>query len=1108
MALVLPQTRNMTRNLTTDTALAEAAVDQARRWLTAAAGGGTRHERATSRQLEEIVTDDAAVRFVMDFVDRVVRPDSDRVAADQLKSVVTGAELPGFLSPVDKVLLRLGARVAPLAPRVVMPLARARMRSIVGHLVAPAEPERLADHLSGQQTAGFALNVNLLGEAVLGEGEAQRRLDELLELLDQPAVDYVSVKISAVASQLNHFAHADSLQRVRNRLTILFTKAATVQPATFINLDMEEYHDLELTLAAFMDVLGKPEFKRLDAGIVLQAYLPDSFDALQVLTSWANERKAGGGGEIKVRLVKGANLAMERVDAAMHGWEQAPYGSKVEADANYKRCIDWLVDPDRTQGISLGLASHNLFDIAWTRLLSLERGVGDRVQYEMLQGMAPAEAAVIASEVQDDGRLLMYTPAVRSENFDVAISYLFRRLEENAADENFMRHIFKLADDPAVFEHQAKIFLESMALRDTVSGAPQRTQNRSAPPQSAYAVGDPFLNEPDTDPVLSANRAWIDEVISLEPMPASTPVFTRVEQIEGVVEIAQLAAAKAVAQLPAERQLMLHRVGDELALRRGEFISTMMHEANKTFAEADGEVSEAIDFARWYGDQAVDLVADSSLVFEPLGTVAVVPPWNFPVAIPAGGVLASLAAGNAVIFKPAPETPRCAELVAEACWAAGVDPSVLQFVRTPDDHVGRHLIESVDAVILTGSTETADLFRSWVPDLKLFAETSGKNVLIVSPNADIDLAVADLVHSAFSHGGQKCSAASLAILVGEAYESERFRRQLADAVQSLNIGDATAIETDMARLISEPNPRLERGLLELDEGEEWLVQPRRLDEGLWTPGIRLGVRPGSWFHTTECFGPVLGLMRAENLDQAIEIQNSSAFGLTGGIHSLDPEEIQRWVDRVEVGNAYINRAITGAIVQRQPFGGWKRSSIGPGAKAGGPNYIAQLGTWQANDPQAVAVDDFDEVWASHFAIDHDPTGLFCEANIFRYVPLDKIVLRVEAGAPAGQVELARKAARVAGVALIESHADQESQAELAGRLCEIESIRIRFVGGSTGPALVEAANQCNVHLASAQVVAAGKIELQHYVREQAISETLHRFGNLTTARQPSRIGRL
>lgn len=1088
--------------------LIDSSIELVSSWLARAEDATTKREHRTADQLRGVIEDEAGVSFAMKFVDRVIRPEDHAVAAHQLSQLVAGQELPGFLSPIDKILLQAGARLAPLIPGIVMPLAVRRMRQLVGHLVVDAEPSPMAKHLGARRAEGFRLNVNLLGEAVLGDAEADRRLAAASDLLQQPDVDYVSVKVSAVVSQLNPWAFDDSLQRVIERLRPLFMSAAETLPPTFINLDMEEYHDLELTMAAFMQLLDEPALHAVDAGIVLQAYLPDSFDALQELVAWANirrERTVDGrlGGEVKIRLVKGANLAMERVDSAMHGWELAPYRTKAETDANYKRCLDWVMTTERLAGVRMGVASHNLFDVAWAHLLAGQRGVASRIEFEMLEGMAPG----VARAVRDDGDgLLLYTPVVAPSDFDVAISYLFRRLEENASDENFIRHLFSLSPGNASFESEAAKFKAAVASRNDIGAGPQRDQDRTAERQAEIGAGSterPFENEADTDPALAANRRWAADVIARPFGGPTAAIINDVADVDMEVATARSAASSWSATPATERRAILHAVGAELARRRGDLICAMIHEANKTFAQADVEISEAVDFARWYGDRALDLDVFAAADFSPLGVIAVIPPWNFPVAIPAGGVLASLAAGNTVIFKPAPEVPRCAEIVAECCWAAGVPAEALRYVRTLDNEVGRHLVthSDVDAVILTGAYETAELFRSWRPDITIFAETSGKNALIITPNADLDEAVADLVDSAFGHSGQKCSAASLAICVGDVYESDRFRRQLIDAVSSLVVGPSTDLETSMGPMIGVPTEKLERGLTTLDAGEQWLVEPQKLSDNTWTPGVRVGVVAGSWFHQTECFGPVLGVMFAKDLDEAIELQNSTSFGLTGGIHSLDPAEVEHWRERVEIGNGYVNRAITGAIVQRQPFGGWKRSSIGPGAKAGGPNYIAQLGHWTAvGSPehadwltQAEASDQ--AAWRSEFSIEHDPSGLFCESNVFRYRPLALVAVRVEVGADPAELRRVRSAASTCGVRLLVSTAADQTAEGFATRLGSLGVDRLRHLG-VVAPVVRDAAADAGIHIADGAVTAEGRIELQHYLREQAISTTLHRHGNV------------
>ena len=1057
-------------------------------------------------RLRGVVVDEAGVNFVMAFIDRVARPDDDAVAARQLRALIDAVDqLPVFLGRVDRLLLRAGARLAPMLPRLVMPLARRRMRGIVGHLVAPAEPAGLAGHLSRQRDGGWASNVNLLGEAVLGRREAATRLDALSDLLAQPDVDYVSVKLSSVAAQLNPWAHDASVDIVSERLAHLVEVAAAADPPTFVNVDMEEYRDLELTLDAFERVLGTPERAHLDAGIVLQAYLPDVLPALQRLAAFAADRHANGGGSIKVRVVKGANLAMERVDAAMHGWTQAPYDTKAETDANYVRCLDWAMHPDRLVGLRLGVASHNLFHVAWAMRLAEARGVSERVQFEMLQGMAEAQARAVAADAAGDTRPLLYTPAVHADDFDVAIGYLFRRLEETAAPDNFLRSLFELVPGSPAFAEEAGRFANSIRQRATPTIGPRRTQDRAQPPDRSFAPGTPFRNEPETDPSLPANRRWLDRIERTPPHQQTAPTLADPTVADQVAAEARHAQRGWVELTPEERRAHLHRIGDELAARRGVLMRTMADECGKTRAEADIELCEAIDFARYYGERVAE-PARPGARFEPFGLVSVVPPWNFPVAIPAGGVFAALAAANAVLFKPAPEAVRCGELIVEAIQAAGLPPGLVGFVPASDDAAGRRVVESSDAVILTGSTETADLFRSWDPTMRLFAETSGKNALVITPNADVDLAIEDLVRSAFGHAGQKCSAASLAILVGGVGDSNRFRRQLVDTVETLEVRLPSDPQAMVGPLIGPPNERLSRAFSELDPGEAWLVEPRLIDADhhLWRPGVRTGVRPDSWFHRTECFGPVLGLMEVATLDEAIALQNHSDFGLTGGVHTLDPDEVARWVDAVEVGNAYVNRPITGAIVQRQPFGGWKRSCVGPGAKAGGPNYVAQLGIWHPIEERGAATDDYTDAWTDHFAIGHDPSALECESNVFRYRPLRRILLRTGARSDALELERVRRAAATAGVEVIESDEETESDDELAARLAALDVDRIRLVGADASHELRTTATRIDIHIADQPVVADGRIELLHYLREQSVSTTTHRFGNPLPDHRPGR----
>jgi RHH-type transcriptional regulator, proline utilization regulon repressor / proline dehydrogenase / delta 1-pyrroline-5-carboxylate dehydrogenase len=936
---------------------ADASVALVRQWLSAAEGA---RPDAGAERLAGLLQDEVGLDFAIGFVDRVARPDDLGVAARNLEQLA--ARIPSFLPWPLRVLIAIGGPLARIAPWPIVPIARRVLRGMVGHLVVDATPSRLGRTLDRLQSSGDRLNINLLGEAVLGDGEADRRLAGITELVKRPDVDYVSVKVSAVVSQLNMWAFDETVDRVVERLTPLYETAALGVTPTFLNLDMEEFRDLDLTIEVFQRLLDRPSLRQYEAGIVLQAYLPEALPALERLTAWAQERRVAGGAGIKVRVVKGANLAMERVDAALHEWPVAVLPSKRDTDANYKRVLESALRPDRVDAVRIGLAGHNLFDIAWAWLLAESRGVSDRVEVEMLLGMASAQADAVRATV---GHLLLYTPVVHPRDFESAISYLIRRLEENASTENFLSGVFELSSNAEIFEREEQRFRESLAAVKAAPTAPEphRVQNRltERPLDESAAVPEPggvragFENTPDTDVALPANREWARAILERAVTTTRGAALVdasgvaSVAAVERIVAETREAAAGWAARAIDERAGILHAAGRMLTARRADLLEVMAAEAGKTLAEGDPEVSEAIDFAHYYAESARDLARIDDATFTPARLTVVAPPWNFPVAIAAGGVLAALAAGSAVIIKPAPQTRRSAAVMVDALWDAGVPREVLRFVDAPENAVGQALIAhpAVDRVVLTGAWQTAELFRSWRADLPLLAETSGKNAIVITPSADIDLAVADLVRSAFGHAGQKCSAASLAILVGSVATSARFERQLVDAVRTLRVGrplDPTAV---VGPLTERALGKLLDALTVLDEGEQWLIEPRALDASgeLWSPGVRRGVVGGSTFHTTEYFGPVLGLMRARTLDEALDLQNATAFGLTAGLHSLDADEVAHWLDHVEAGNLYVNRGITGAIVRRQPFGGWKRSSVGGSTKAGGPSYVMGFGSF-------------------------------------------------------------------------------------------------------------------------------------------------------------------
>lgn len=1064
--------------------VSERSVLLAERLLASALAQQTTAEHAEAAKLGRLMEDPKGRAFTFAMVDEVFRSKDAAISAKRWRRLIGALGIPQYPPLPDRLLMRAGELASHVFPGLVMKAVAGRMRSDSARVILPGEEAALRSYLTRRRGEGFRINLNHLGEAVLGEEEAAHRLEAVLGHLADPAVDYISVKISAIFSQINLLAWEDTLAALKERLRPLYRAAA--QGGKFVNLDMEEYRDLALTIAAFRGVLSEPEFHRVSGGIVLQAYLPDSGAAQRELTEWARERVAAGGAPIKIRLVKGANLAMEKVEAELHGWHAAPYPSKADTDAHFRRLLEYGCQPENARAVRLGVASHNLFDVALALTLREDHGVAQWVEVEMLEGMANHQARAVRDAA---GCLLLYAPAVRRDDFLSAMAYLVRRLDENTAPENFLRDMFAMRPGSPEWSHQRERFERGWRERLTVSTESRRKASAEVP-----GLADAFHNEPDTDWTQAASRAALNEAIAAwQPVPQ--PALPALDAMLGEAVTAQAAwAARSVAQ----RASVLNAAAELMSAQRFQTLACLREDGKKAVTDADGEVSEAIDFARYYARTGL---APAGTQAQAVGVVAVVSPWNFPYAIPCGGILAALMAGNSVVFKPAPDTREIAWLLVRQLWAAGVPHEVLHFYPC-DDSLGKALITDprVACVTLTGSYETARMFQSWRPALPLFAETSGKNALIITAQADRELAVKDLVRSAFSHSGQKCSAASLAILEAEVYDDPAFRRQLRDAAASLHTGAATDMRSVVTPFVTAPGENLRRALTTLEPGEEWLLEPRQVggDPCLWTPGIRMGVQPGSWFHQTECFGPVLGLMRAESLAQAAEWQNSTAYGLTAGLHSLDAEEIAWWKDRAEAGNLYINRPITGAIVQRQPFGGWKRSCIGPGAKAGGPNYV--LSFTRVRDATVTAENDYREAWAGHFAIDHDPSALRCESNVFRYRPCRGVILRLEKE-DAATVQRAQLAAQITGAPLPLSFHEEESDEQFIARLPELAQ-RAEFLRtvGPASDAVLRAAHTAGLNWIHAPLLASGRIELTRWLREQSVSQTLHRYGQLSEPR--------
>ncbi len=1190
----------------TDERLIQDAVSLAETWQKRANALLTREEKRKQGQMKQLLTHPLDKVILTKMMDQGFRSGNHARVADQVSWILKQFGIPKFFSPAEQALMHLFVGPGKLFPGMSVPKMIEKMRADSNRVIIAGEHDVLLPHLEARRRAGVRMNLNHLGEAVLGDDESLHRLETYLADLASPEIEYISVKISTIYSQISSLAFERTVEVLVERLSKLYRAARDhfyarndgIQVPKFVNLDMEEYRDLEITAAAFIRALEKSEFKHHSAGIVLQAYLPDSYAMQQELTAWARQRVADGGAPIKVRIVKGANMEMEQVESALFNWPLAPYDNKRDVDANYKRMVDYAMIPENIQAVHLGVASHNLFDLAYACCLAQKNDVVGHFTFEMLEGMADHVRRAIQ---EISGEVLLYAPVATRDQFINAIAYLIRRLDENTAPENFLRHSFGMTVDSPQWRLLREQFIEAQAYKESAPQSPNRIQNRSteafALDMGTFYQGE-FVNEPDTDWSLAANRRWAEEIrqqwmtVPEKDLPRIPVVvggdeltgdracgqyfdpnryadrvlvagytLANADDVQRAIAVAKTDPDKWRQKTPAQRHEVLSRVAMKLRHARGDLIGAAAVNTGKLFTESDPEVSEAIDFAEYYPFSVRTFESLPNIAVKGKGVGIVISPWNFPIAIPCGGMLAALAAGNTVIFKPASAAVLSAWQTCKCFWEAGVSKNTLQFLPCAGSTTGRQLVNhpDVDFVILTGGTDTGLAMLKDRPGLQLAAETGGKNATIVTAMSDRDQAIKNILHSAFSNTGQKCSATSLVILQREVYEDPLFKKQLVDAVQSLKVGSAWAFENKVGPLIAPPSGDLKRALTQLEPGESWALKPHLVEGNpfLWSPGIKYGVQPGSYTHMTEFFGPVIGVMCAENLPQAIDLVNQTGYGLTSGIESLDVREQELWKANIKAGNLYVNRHTTGAIVLRQPFGGMGKSAIGAGIKAGGPNYVSQFMDFTETAAPAVGaiskdhrllrvVSDWTQKlhwgqWLEHeadltrtiravksylYQMDQEFSGekdyfhLRGQDNLVRYLPVGKIVIRLHEKDSLFDVLARIAAAVIAGCHLqvslpvgisnavtrfITGRQGRRFLADVAlARHTDAELItmipaidRIRYAAADRVPAEVfQAAAATGFYIAKSPVLMEGRLEMIHYFREQSISNNYHRYGNL------------
>ncbi len=1116
-------------------------------------------------------------------------------SADQLIHILDVQGIPRFFSPMDRALMRGFQSFGDWLPGVSMPMVQGKMRKETSNVILPAERDELSEHLQNRQSQGIHMNVNMLGEALLGEDDAQQRLNRYQEILSWPSIEHISVKISTIYSQIHAVSRDHSIDILAERLDTLYSTAMEHEftdnvgrtDIKFVYLDMEEFRDLHITVDAFMETLNRPHLQQARAGIVLQAYIPDSYTVQQKLTAWAEERCKKGARPITMRIVKGANMEMEKVEASVAVLTLPTYKEKVHTDANFKRMLNYGME--HLQAVKLGVASHNLFDVSYAMVRAHVLNAWTSIQFEMLEGMANHQRRAIQECAVD---ILLYAPACRQQEFTNAIGYLIRRLDENTGPNNFLRYTFNLKPNDESYKRLKQGFIDSFdttPIESIISFRNQDRQLKAPQPPSAKHWWN-YINEADTDFSLPHNSRWAKHIVeawrekALKPITvpavingniimekrsyaehhsplnpktiASVTTLADDKDIDQAITCAVQACSAWSDTHPSERRDTLREVAQLLREHRSELIGIAMLETGKILQEADAEINEAIDFIEFYAANMLYYHDLDGISTESIGPVCVIPPWNFPIAIPCGGIAAALAAGNSVILKPAPQSCASAYQLCTYFWQAGVDKKLLQFAPCAEDSTAKALLTDsrISAHVLTGASSTARLFYDINPNINLYAETGGKNAIIVTAMADRDLAIKCIIQSAFGHAGQKCSACSLLLLEEEVYEDKEFQRALCDATKSLTVNIPWELHGKVNPLISSPNEELDWAFNNLEDDEYWLLKPEQKDQHnqcLWSPGIKYNVKQSARTATTELFGPVLSVLSVKTLNQAIDIVNDSAYGLTSGLQSLDDREQAIWKERIQAGNLYINRAITGAIVLRQPFGGIKASSFGPGMKAGGPNYLTQFLKFSQSSGENFDRREQDNkinelltflqprfpklnhgnlrqaaesylYWSqTEFKKQHDHVRLIGQDNFRYYKPVQNLVIRYQSEQDIEQLLYALLCIISLDIHCCISIDDDigtdhiqiiheatqswayniecvvENENELLKRISNGDCQRLRWIGAERpNLALQTRCNQYHCHIESRQACLHGRIDGLFYLLEQSLSQDYHRYGNL------------
>jgi RHH-type proline utilization regulon transcriptional repressor/proline dehydrogenase/delta 1-pyrroline-5-carboxylate dehydrogenase len=914
--------------------------------------------------------------FLLIFIDLCSRNFSSKEFIKQVLLIMKNFEytIPHQLPLLYKILLLLIRLNGETFPKFWGKILKKAFSHVVSKIIYLRDKGNLEKLIENRKKENIKTLVAYLDQSILGKEESHQNVLKYLEDISNPKIEALSIRLSNLMPHSSELSLYFSKELLEENLKILFRKVLSnpiqkdgKKEYKLIIFEMETYATFHLTIDLFQKLLQESEFYPLSFGITLQSYLPEAFILQQEITEWAKKRQEQGGAFIYLTLTKGSYLEKEQVTSSKKGWPQPPYTSKVETDAQFKKMLGYGLQIDNVKAVHLSIATHNVFDISYALLLIYENDVLPYANFQLLENRLPYLRPILYHLLPNP--LSIYIPVAYSKEIMHSPSYLIRRIAESSGPDNFLSVAYNILPYNHLWQEQEALFIESCKEIAELSHVCRHIQNKYETIEKNAKFH--FINEPFTDFSLLINRQWAENFLKkcthwnykkipiviggkelftekvYQQVSPSEPekilydyCFCSQEQMTEALQIA-VSYQKTWEEVPFEnKNAIFSKAVDLLREAKEDFIQASILEQGKILVDADNEISQAIDAIEYARICMKRVLRMHDLKIVPKGTIFMITSRS---EMPIQPLVSALISGCTILLKPAPNAFYINLLVCELLWKAGVPKEVLHFVPFEEEKIPSWLNDHQNQINLMYAKcrfGVAHEFLKLNPQIPFIASCPGRNMMIITCFADLEITIKHLVKSAFSYSGQKYSSMNFALVEKSVFKDPFFQKKLLDLTQSLTVGLSFDIQTQIPPLISLLKKEQMENILQLKDEESWLLTPKQSLQNphLWSPGIKWNVHPDSLLKATPILFPLLSVICVDNLTEAIDLANQAEDFIVD-LHSLDPQEHMQFLKTISAHTCSINHQIADPIVQREPFGGGKKCTIGPIFKEGGPNFL-------------------------------------------------------------------------------------------------------------------------------------------------------------------------